>query len=62
VVRALPGDAAPEAARELRLKVHRALTDAGIRTALSREIGVTQLPGERRAGEHGERAARGGGG
>ena len=56
VVRALPGDAAPEAARELRLKVHRALMDSGVRTALSREIAVTQLPG----GRSGERTARGG--
>jgi small-conductance mechanosensitive channel len=43
VVRARPGADAPEASRELRLRLHRALSDAGIRTSLSREIVITPL-------------------
>jgi len=43
VVRARPGADAPDAARELRLRVHRALSEAGIRGALSREIAITPL-------------------
>ena len=62
VVRAQPGDDAPEAARELRLKIHRALSDAGIRTALSREIVVTPLAagGTQRVSEPAAAASRGG--
>jgi moderate conductance mechanosensitive channel len=43
VVRARPGADAPDAARELRLRAHSALTQAGHRTALSREIAITPL-------------------
>jgi hypothetical protein len=43
VVRARPGGDAPDAARELRLRAHRALSEAGIRSALSREIAITPL-------------------
>ncbi|HEY2953619.1 MAG TPA: mechanosensitive ion channel family protein [Candidatus Eisenbacteria bacterium] len=45
VIRARPGDDAPEAARSLRLATHRALTDAGIRSALSRDIVITPIAG-----------------
>ena len=43
VVRARPGADAPDAARELRLRAHRALVESGTRTALSREIAITPL-------------------
>jgi small-conductance mechanosensitive channel len=43
VVRARPGGDAPDAARELRLRAQRALNEAGIRGALSREIAITPL-------------------
>jgi small conductance mechanosensitive channel len=43
VVRARPGSDAAEAARELRYRAHRALTEATVRTALSREIAITPL-------------------
>jgi small conductance mechanosensitive channel len=56
VVRARPGDDAPEAARRLRLMAHRALSDAGIRTALSRDIVITPLAG---AGDAARAAAAG---
>jgi len=43
VLRARPGADAPETSRELRLRVHRALVDAELRTAMSRDIQVTPL-------------------
>jgi len=46
VVRAKPGPDAPEAARELRRRVHDALAKAEIRTGMSREIAIsTIVPG-----------------
>lgn len=44
VVRTSPGPDGPETARELRLRVHRALSEADIRTSLARELTVTTLP------------------
>jgi small-conductance mechanosensitive channel len=44
VVRTPPGPDGPETARELRLRVHRALAEADIRTSLARELTVTTLP------------------
>jgi len=43
VVRARPGGDAPDASRELRLRAQRALNEAGIRGAPSREIAITPL-------------------
>jgi moderate conductance mechanosensitive channel len=43
VLRARPGADAPEASRELRLRMHRALVDAELRTAVSRDIHITPL-------------------
>jgi moderate conductance mechanosensitive channel len=50
VLRARPGADAPEASRELRLRVHRALTDAELRTAVSRDIVITPLAAAAAAG------------
>lgn len=44
VVRTPPGPGGPETARELRLRVHRALSEADIRTSLAHELTVTALP------------------
>jgi small conductance mechanosensitive channel len=41
VVRARPGADAPDAARELRLRIHRAFTDADIHTSTPRDINIT---------------------
>jgi small conductance mechanosensitive channel len=43
VVRAHPGPDAPEAARELRLRLYRALDQAGIQTSRNREITVSAV-------------------
>ena len=43
VVRAEPGSDSHEAARELRRRVQRALVQAGLRTTLQREIGITAM-------------------
>ena len=40
VVRPRPGPDAPEAARELRRRVHQALAEASVRTPTSREIAI----------------------
>jgi len=48
VIRAEPGSDAHEAARELRRRTHRALVEAGLRTSLQREIGITGLGGPER--------------
>jgi small conductance mechanosensitive channel len=45
VVRAHPGPDAQEAARELRLRLYRALDQAGIQTSRNREITVSSVPG-----------------
>jgi small conductance mechanosensitive channel len=44
VVRSQPGPDAPESARELRRRVHRALKSAGLRLSPSREIALSPLP------------------
>jgi moderate conductance mechanosensitive channel len=63
VVRARPGADAPEAARELRLRVHRSLSETGIRTTHSREIAITPLAAALAAGapRAGDAAPRSGG-
>jgi small-conductance mechanosensitive channel len=43
VVRAMPGPDAHEAARELRRRVHRALSEAGVRLSAQREIAITTV-------------------
>ena len=43
VVRSEPGPDAPEAARELRRRLHRALADAGVRMSPQREIGIAAV-------------------
>ena len=40
VVRSIPGPGAPEAARELRRQLHRALAEAGVRTGAKREFAM----------------------
>jgi len=43
VLRAVPGPAVPEAARELRMRVHNALMSAGHKVSAGREIQITTL-------------------
>jgi len=43
VVRAEPGSAAHDAARELRRRVQRSLVQAGLRTSVPREIGISAM-------------------
>jgi small-conductance mechanosensitive channel len=58
VLRARPGADAPEASRELRLRIHRALVDAELRTAMSRDINITPLAATPATGGTRSKAAR----